>query len=106
MNEITQKWINIEQGRNVEPKLIYSQYVLNYYQYKSHESNEIEFGLGKSQDKEISDKAAPPNEISRRNKIRSERYYLKLLINGKIVCKSQNYNLRWPDFELLFQEKI
>jgi hypothetical protein len=58
--------------------------------------------LGKSVEKDVSDKNATTTEVSRRNKIRGEKYYLKLLINGKIVCQTQSYNLRWPDFELPF----
>lgn len=45
-------------------------------------------------------------EQERRKTITSERYFARLLINRKFVCRTKAKNLHWPSFSILFEKKF
>ncbi|KRX04663.1 hypothetical protein PPERSA_04478 [Pseudocohnilembus persalinus] len=114
MQDIVNQWKDIDNKRKDaqgqgKQNYMSTQYTLNIKKYYSDDqTNEVELGLGKIKDMEkfYDTTNLPQNEIKRREKINQDKYFVKLLINNKIVAETKTQNLKWPYFEVAFMEKF
>jgi hypothetical protein len=62
--------------------------------------------LGLGRESITDDKEVPKDEMARRTTVRSDKVYVKLLINNQEVARTHSVPLIWPGFEASVMEKF